>query len=68
MDEIIICYHCGTKISMKYNAFPGSCTETEQYDCPKCKSHLFSRRDSGYYTLTVISEDVEPCDKITSHN
>ena len=51
---------------MKYNAFPGSCTETEQYDCPKCKDYLFSSRDSGYYTLTIISEDVETCDKVTS--
>ena len=66
MDKIIACHHCGAKISMKYDAFPGSCTETEQYDCPKCKDYLFSSRDSGYYTLTIISEDVETCDKVTS--
>ncbi len=56
MDRIEKCQHCGAEISMKYNNYPGSCTETEHYDCPNCGKHLFSSRDSGYYSdLKVIS-------------
>ena len=59
MDKIVICDKCGTKISAKFNAFPGSCTESEDYECPKCNNHLFKSRDSGYYELSVISEKAE---------
>lgn len=59
MDDFIICDICGAKISLKYNAFPGSSTESDSYDCPKCGNYLFSSRDSGYYELSVISENTE---------
>lgn len=57
MDRIEVCQHCGAKIAMKFNRFPGSCTDSEPYDCPNCGQHLFSSRDSGYYSdLKVISD------------
>lgn len=63
MEELKICSHCGANISLKYNAYPGSCTEMEHYDCPKCGKFLFSSKDSGYYELFIVPENTKTCDK-----
>ena len=61
MDRVEECKYCGARIAMKFNSFPGSCTESESYDCPNCGQHLFSSRDSGFYSdLKVIPDKQAP--------
>ena len=50
------CRKCGKKFELEYKAFPGSCTDSDSYNCPYCDEE-YRYKASGYYTVKKINND-----------